>query len=695
MTANTQPKPVHNPCSRLWPWAGVILAGVFFGTFPQALAVASASIWQPEPGREALPASPGGTSSEPPTDPVLPALAAIETDPEGAVAELAALLQDPDQTPVVLSRLNERVSIPIGLWRPVSKLTGSQQPEDVRVAATAAVARFGTREAVETLVLLTQDATPSVAAQARTGLTRLTGLGGPPARWSSERWAEWAREAATWNDRTLSRTLITQQAEARGAALADAARLQEKVLDLYRRLHVELDADGRSSLLAELISDDRAWLRSLGFELAGRDLSARTALNTEVAVAAAAQLKNADASTRAQAAILIGRLVPPDAMLLLTTALRAETNPRAAEPMLLGVARWPNPDAVDPVIRWLEREDAPIDASSTAAWSLAQGGYLGASSAADRALSALRARPLDRIGLNGMRMLVRLGGGGELGDIAALIADPDHPQREAAAEALIETPAGLARLNQWSSDPRLFGVLARGITRHNPTPSGFARIAGLPRIEDEDARDALLAHAARLGDESLGEAVEASGINAGLAESVLARLMTADPGSDPRIADGLLRLAQIRAERGDVVGASESLAVLGNAPLPEPRLPVRRGLSLRVALGEGDLDRAFSIDGISGQDWIAALSRLPEGDPTRRLAADRLLATMGGTLTQEQFGTLQEWATEGDSTGEGTSPETGEPTTETGLNQPTPGEPEPAEPEPSGPGSDNPGSTDP
>ncbi|MEM9373432.1 MAG: hypothetical protein AAGA55_07295 [Planctomycetota bacterium] len=570
-------------------------------------------------------------------------VAAMELDPS-ETGPVVQLLREPGRTLDTLEALQKLVLIPTPLWRDVSRLTSGEQDQAIRLSATAVVSRFGTRESIETLVILAADPDGDVARQARRELRDLTGLGGGQTPWDADRWTEWGKLAATWNDREWARVLITSQTQAARIADSNRRAARESTVELYRRLHIELDADGRSTLLAELIDDERAWLRDLGFELAGRDLSARTALNEQVALAAASQLTGGDPATRTQAAILIGRLVPPDAMLLLTSALRAEDEPGPAEPMLLGIARWPNPDAADAVLGWLERDDAPLGAACTAIWSLALGGYLDPPQRAARTLAVLRDRPLDRIGLPGMRTLTLLGGDPDLDRIVRIIEDQEHPMRSDAAEALTETRDGLTRLLGRKPDPRLFPTLARGITHHDLSVAGFARIAGLPAIEESAMEHALLTHASRLTAAELNEAAEAAGLDDQLAAQVLDRLMVADPGSDIRIARGLLTLAMTRNRLGDHAAASEALGLIGDSPLPEPDQTNRRTLRLQLAITDEDPNLAFAIPDITPGEWITALQWARSAPAVRGVIADRLLVSRPEGFTPEQTALLESWA---------------------------------------------------
>ena len=101
----------------------------------------------------------------------------------------------------------------------------------------------------------------------------------------------------------------------------------DEVVRLYRRLHVEMEPTSRSQLIVELLNDPRERVRLLGFDLASRDLSSGATLSADAANAAVDLLSDPLPSVRTGAARLITRLALPDAMTLLTNALRSEENP--------------------------------------------------------------------------------------------------------------------------------------------------------------------------------------------------------------------------------------------------------------------------------------------------------------------------------------------------------------------------------
>lgn len=580
------------------------------------------------------------TQAEPETAPAaaeraFDELAAGDTRAE---AEIIRLLHAPETADAMLAQLAKLERFPPGLWRAISTTTTDRYPLPTRVAAVRLLPRFGSREAATRLLALLVDPEPGVHQPARLALEELTGLG---EGWTLEEWTDWGEGAATWSDRAWSSAILARQA-ARTRTLADHHRhLADEVIALYRRLHVELDAAGRTVLLAELIGDDRPPVRDLGFELAGRDLSARTQLGPEVASAAADRLGHPDPATRARAATLVSRLVPPDAMLTLTRALQTEPSPQAAEPMLLGVARWPNEDAVAPTVRWLDRDDAPFGAVTTALWALAQSDLLNAPETRERVVAALRQRDPVRGGEAALKLLVRLGTPADLALVAAMLTSPEDPVRNAAASALAESPLGTDVLVEAASaDPRLFAPAARALTTHHASPDGLRRLTSLPAIDPAERDAAIAALAARLSPEQLAQGVSLAGLTPAMRETVLAPLADPERQRTPGVIDALLLLAEARIESGRPADATALLATIDPAALNETRARQHARLRLIAAVVAGDLDGAATLTPQSLDDWMAAWRIIPPAEPLRPRVARAILERFPRDVTPEVRGEL-------------------------------------------------------
>lgn len=592
---------------------------------------------QPSDGGPSVPASDSQTAvsaEDSPPGPVGRALAALAAGRAGAESEIARLLQSNETAPLVLAGLIPTERLPLSLWRAVSTNTTSEWPVPTRVFAVRLIPRFGSRDAVVRLIALLDDQAPEVVAASLQSLREMTAMGDA---WSLTEWKAWGADASAWSDRAWTSAVLTRLA-AQSRRMSDRQRiLGDEVVSLYRRLHVELEAAGRTTLLAELIRDERAPLRDLGFELAGRDLSARTQLGSEVAMAAASRLSHPDAATRARAATLVSRLVPPDAMLTLTRALQTESEPAAAEPMLLGVARWPNDEAVIPTIRWLERENAPFGAVTTALWSFAQADLLNDPVLRDRIVTNLRDRDGARGGEAAMKLLVRLGTPDDLARVATLLTTPEDPIRNAAAAALAESPDGsLLLIEAASADPRLFAPAARSINAHHAGPDGLRKLASLPAIDPATRETAITDLAARLPDGALAAAVSGAALPPNLAETLLARLAEPERERTPGVLDGLILLANTRVELRKPAEAAVLLDSIDPSTLGESQVRALARVRLAAVIAGGDLTTATAVANTTLDDWLSAWRRLTPSSERRPPVARAILARFPGELTDPQ-----------------------------------------------------------
>lgn len=565
----------------------------------------------------------------PPADPVEAALTRLRAGDETAETEIDRLLRTPDATAQILTSLSTFERVPLSLWRAISALTTPDQSEATRLLAAAVVPRFGSRDAAVRLIALLDDPSPVVADRSRSALTDLTGYG---VDWDAARWRAWGAEAAAWSDRTWT-SMVSSRLSARVRTQQERQRLlTDELVALNRRLHVELDPAGRTTLLAELIRDERAPLRDLGFDLAGRDLSARTQLGPELALAATARLAHPDPGTRAKAATLVSRLVPPDAMLTLTKALQAETSPVAAEPLLLGVARWPSQEALAPTIAWLDRPDAPFAAVCTALWAFFQGGHLEDPPTREKVVTAVRARELPKAGEAGMKLLVRLGGLDDLERVSTLLATGDDPSRSAAANALAETPDGTARLLESAAqDPRLFPAAARAIGTHRRSAEGLLAVASLPALDAAVKESAVLEAARHLPDDILGPAVRAANLPPETVDRALDRLLDPDTERSLGVLDGLILLAEARLALSRTNAAFEILAEIDDSALSPEMLGVSRRARALCLLRLRDLAGATAI-GLALADWLHVWRLLDPGSAVQTGVAGFILSRFGPEL---------------------------------------------------------------
>jgi hypothetical protein len=443
--------------------------------------------------------------------------------------------------------------------------------------------------------------------------------------------------------------------QSRGLAKAQ----REELKALYRRLHIELDTQGRTALIVELFRDQRTELKLLGFELADRDLSASTTLGDTVVQSLRTLLTDGDASIRAKAARLITRLVPPDGMLILTDAIKRETNPGAVEPMLMGIARWPNTDAVDAVRAWAKRDDAPLAALCSAAWSMEQEGLWDPEVDHPLLLERLRGGQPGQLREDGMKLLAKLGSSDDLRGLIELMLSEDPSVVRWSAAALVETPRAVEVLTQAALENEvLYQAACEALIKHRATPEGLRRLSELPQSDPLLREQMLLRMGEVIDPERLGEAVRLAQLNPEYAIGLLSRLISSEQTHTARSAKGVLQLAELQLDAGRPNRALEAILTLEGAtvdPVDRLRMDTMKTQSL-VLLNR--LDEAAQIS-LSLPVWEESIRRAFD-DAQRGRIASFLLNRTDLEFNAEQRARLQLLSDAGNRTQE--APE--EPTSE-------------------------------
>ncbi|MBL4591881.1 MAG: HEAT repeat domain-containing protein [Phycisphaerales bacterium] len=408
-----------------------------------------------------------------------------------------------------------------------------------------------------------------------------------------------------------------------------------EVVGLYRRLHDRLEGEERSALIAELLNDPRSALLDLGFELAHRNLSARIVLSPDVGQAASLLMKSSDATIRADAAGLLTRLVTPDAMVVLTEALSRETDPIAAEPMLLGVSRWPNADAVDAVIRWCAREDSPFQAATAAAWALELEDLIDDADNRDTLMMALENRDPADLPSAAMKLLARLGSTENLEQLESLLSHDDPAIRQRAASALVETSRATEILvNAAGTDQGVYAHAANSLIRYQPTKQRFIELASLAATTEDARHDALLRMGSALPRDSLCEAVVESALGDTMTSVLLRQLLTLDSTPTPQITKGILLLAQIELRLGR---PSEALSIADSisTEFMNPRqASILLDIKRKGALGMGLFDHP-SLDDSPPLLWFEVLE-LAKDEATEQSVIEQIRTRFGDDLALEQ-----------------------------------------------------------
>lgn len=410
---------------------------------------------------------------------------------------------------------------------------------------------------------------------------------------------------------------------------------RDELKALYRRLHIELDTPGRSALIVELFNDPRTELRLLGFDLADRDLSASKDLGAAVGQTVRELLGDESAQIRAKAARLITRLVPPDGMIVLTSALQQEQDPVAVEPMLLGIARWPNAQAREAVLSWFARDDAPLVALCSAAWAMERESMWNAETDHPILLSRLRAAKAEQLREDGMKLLAKLGNSEDLGRLVRLMLSADPSVVRWAATALVETPRSVEVLTASAMENEvLYQAAGEALIKHRATPEGLRRLAELPQSDSEVRRQMLERMGQVIERERLGEAVRLAGLGSEISIAILSRLASSEHDHTPRSAKGVLQLAELQLEAGRPNRVNEALLALEGVTLDPADQVQHESLRVQSLILLGRFDEASSISK-SWDLWEAALARASDAAQRERIAR-YLLGQEGFGLDEEQ-----------------------------------------------------------
>jgi len=425
------------------------------------------------------------------------------------------------------------------------------------------------------------------------------------------------------------------------SAAQEAQRKQiEELKGLYRRLHIELDTAGRSSLIVELFNDPRPGMRLLGFELADRDISASKELGVAVGESVRKLLKDESPAIRAKAARLITRLVPPDGMIILTESLQSEEDPVAVEPMLLGIARWPNIDARESILSWFARDDAPLVALCSAAWGLEREGLLDSETDYPVLLIRLRSAEPQFLREDGMKLLAKLGSADDLRKLITLMLSEDPSVVRWAATALVETPRSVEVLAQSAMENEiLYQAAGESLIKHRATPEGMRRLAELPQSDPALRRQMIERMGQAIDRERLGEAVRLAQLDPTLSISILSRLIANEDAITPRSAKGVLQLAELQLDAGRPNRVNEALLALEGATL-EPTDQARRDtLRVQSLILLNRFDEAIAISREWSQ-WNNAIERAID-DAQRDRIAQYLLNRDDLELSPEQTNRLE------------------------------------------------------
>jgi hypothetical protein len=538
----------------------------------------------------------------------------------------------------VLSAISTLADAPPRLFPSVAARIAEAPPSEA-VPLIAALGSYRTRESVRVIGHYLRDTVDEpVRGAAMAALARLSSVDelnsdlGACRRFVAE--ADSLSESQ-WRVRLIE--AVTAK-ERRTEALRQEAVSQ--LVAALRKLHLATPAEGRPTLLANLLLNETPDVRSLGFELVGRELSVSGRIDGPVGDAALQLLQSSDARVRSSAAVVVRQLAPDGASVAIADALAKETDPQAAADLLLAAARWPSPAIVEPVIRWITQAGPTTDAATEAAWWLLRAGELHGN-AADTVLEAVRRPPLAGQSPSAISLLAGLGNDEDRAGLVPLLRSESGNIRQAVGESLLWDPEFTADiLDAAASDPDLFDIACRAVLVSKPTELGVRRLLTLPRPAADVAVPALLRTANGLTAPELLEVARAVGevtLRRGLLELLVApdRVMSerADMLRLHAICEGVVELADLELSERQPEAA---LAVLENGAAFEMGLHAHRLTELRATalLALGHLELAANLQAPCGA-WLRGLEMVKDGEAASTIV-QAMEARFGSSMTDEE-----------------------------------------------------------
>ncbi|MCC6949834.1 MAG: hypothetical protein IT433_00150 [Phycisphaerales bacterium] len=553
-------------------------------------------------------------------------------------AELAKPLAGTGAGAMILRAVGEMPDAPLRLF-PLLAQRLAEAPVDELPRLMQAVSSFHTRDAARLLVLhASPREAPEVSAAAFDGLVRLSGRADIPAEHGA--WSAWLAECDQYSESQWRLTLAAAMARRADQLAAERQGAVTRLIDSYRRLHLATAPEQRSPLIAEFLGAETPEVRDLGFELAGRELTAGSTLGPAVAAAALSLTSASSPRVRAQAATLLWQMAPAETAPGLAGALAVERDPGAAGALLLACSRWPSRDLVTPSVAWLANGSGAAAAASTCVAAMARAALLTSGEQAE-VLRLLRAWPDEALGPSSIWLLASLGDDGDLDRLAPLMESANASVRLAVAEALVwDERYTSALVNAARTEPDMFEVASRALLVHDPSLASMRTLLSLPQPEPAVARPLIERLAAALPTNDLWT-LASELPDASLRRSMLVllnadmRQMAAADREDQHaaLAGSVLALADLqlasREPDGALLTIEHSPFALGGTA--EPPLPVPEGLNRRhvealVALNR--LEQAASLDAKDAGAWIDGLA----------LAADRPWAGAVLAEVEHRFG---------------------------------------------------------
>ncbi len=451
---------------------------------------------------------------------------------------------------------------PTGLYAPTASVA-QESTSPFSQDAIRALRNFRTREAAATLVAILAE--PEVTDRQHLAGQSLAALSGrddiPLGGWSA-----WLNEAVGFSEREWRARLIAAHVRRAERLSAESRQTERQLAEAWSRIHLLTSADQRSAVLVQLLESPIQALRALGFDLVNREIGESRQLDPSVATAAIALLESPEPLIRARAAQLLNRLAAAEAAGPVLAALARETDPRAADALLLAVSRWASPAAVAPTLKWLRASPATRLRAASTAWALYRAGAITSDEDRRAVLVGVRQVPDESVTTAVCRLLAVFGEPEDIERLRRLLTAESSAIRARAADALALLEGELDTvLAAATDDAAIFEAAAKGLRNYALDARGYDVLRRLPAPSADVRSRVLNEYVALLPTAEIVRLARLSAEPAeavGLLQPLLSAGRAADEASRAQLAEGLLLLAQTYVTLNNPNDALRALTVI-------------------------------------------------------------------------------------------------------------------------------------
>jgi hypothetical protein len=169
-----------------------------------------------------------------------------------------------------------------------------------------------------------------------------------------KRWKQWWSLVEWLPEVQWLKLLVEAHAQRGQEATGTIARQRLEMIDLYSKVYAQSNDTQRETLVSEMLVDEHPQLRLAGLDLIERGVVNGRPPQEQVQNILVELLRDPIARVRARAAVVGARSLNRAPGQTLTESLSQEADESVALELISLVARWPSPDNIDAVWRWVD-----------------------------------------------------------------------------------------------------------------------------------------------------------------------------------------------------------------------------------------------------------------------------------------------------------------------------------------------------